>query len=265
MDFGTGVGSKCAAMCRSNRPEGRQSGQATVEAALTLPLTIFLMLGTLQFFLLLQARALTEYAAFRAVRTGSVKHGDCEAMTHAALGVLLPSFARTDSPAALGAAFRTHRDNRYHSKADGGHTGTIVWIARERPLSGSLRGDEEESFDDVNRYASVEDVVRLEARLVFWFPMRIPFANWVLGRMFLAHLGLREYSSTDPLQPARTAHWGGRAPPVLDVAIREELLERAARREYVFPLQATYAMRMMTPARPRYFRKQNCPLTPEGL
>jgi len=265
MEFTTREGTEYAAMCRSNRLEGRQSGQATVEAALTLPLTIFLMLGTLQLFLLLQARVLTEYAAFRAVRTGSVKHGDCEAMTHAALGVLLPSFARTDSPAALGAAFRTHRDNRYHSKADGGHTGTIVWIARERPLSGTLRSDEEESFDDVNRYAGVEDVVRLEARLVFWFPMRIPFANWVLGRMFLAQLGLREYSSTDPLQPARPAHWVGRTPPSLDIAIREELLERAARREYVFPLQATYAMRMMTPARPRYFRQQNCPLTPEGL
>ncbi|MCY1075211.1 TadE/TadG family type IV pilus assembly protein [Archangium lansingense] len=244
---------------------GRESGQATVEAALTLPLTLFLLLGTLQLFLLLQARALTEYAAFRAVRTGSVKHGDCEAMTHAALGVLLPVFARTDSPAALGAAFRIHRDNRYHARQDAGHTGSIVWIARERPLRTAIPANEEESFDDVNRYARLDDVVRLEARLVFWFPMRIPFANWVLGRMFLAQLGLREYSSVDPLQPARTAHWGGRAPPALDVAIRQELLERAARHEYVFPLQASYVMRMMTPARPRYFRTQNCPLTPEGL
>jgi hypothetical protein len=83
--------------------------------------------------------------------------------------------------------------------------------------------------------------------------------------MFLAQLGLREYSSTDPLVPVRTAQWGGRAPPALDLAIREELLTRAARQEYVFPLQASYAMRMMTPARARYFRRQNCPLTPEGV
>ncbi|HEX5751072.1 MAG TPA: TadE/TadG family type IV pilus assembly protein [Archangium sp.] len=252
-------------MSRRDRTRVGESGQATVEAALTLPLTIFLLLGTLQLFLLLQARTLTEYAAFRAVRTGSVKHGDCEAMTHAAIGVLLPTFARTDSPAALGGAFRNHRDNRYHPGRDSGHSGAIVWIARERPLRGSIPGNEEESFDDVNRYGGVEDVVRLEARLVFWFPMRIPFANWVLGRMFLAQLGLREYSSTDPLIPVRTARWGGRAPPSLDVAIREEMLERATRQDYVFPLQASYAMRMMTPARPRYFATQNCPLTPEGL
>ncbi|HYO64810.1 MAG TPA: TadE family protein [Archangium sp.] len=265
MDFRMREGAAYAAMCRRDGTGVGESGQATVEAALTLPLTIFLLLGTVQLFLLLQARALTEYAAFRAVRTGSVKHGDCEAMTHAALGVLLPAFARTDSPAALGVAFRNHRDNRYHPGRDSGHSGTIVWIARERPLGGSIPENEEESFDDVNRYGSVEDVVRLEARLVFWFPMRIPFANWVLGRMFLAQLGLRAYSSTDPLIPVRTANWGGRAPPSLDLAIREELLERAARHEYVFPLQASYAMRMMTPARSRYFRRQNCPLTPEGL
>jgi TadE-like protein len=245
--------------------EGRQSGQAMVEAALTLPLTVFLLLGTLQLFLLLQARALTEYAAFRAVRTGSVKYGDCEAMTHSALAVLLPSFARTDSPGALGTAFRNHRDNRYDPRHDSGHSGAIVWIARERPLPGEIRQDEEESFDDPARYSGVTDVMRLEARLVFWFPLRIPFADWVLGRMFLAHLGLREYSSTDPLQPTHQARWSGRLATSLDLAIREEMLERASRQEYVFPLQASYAMRMMTPARPRYFEKQNCPLTPEAL
>ncbi|HEX8538142.1 MAG TPA: TadE family protein, partial [Cystobacter sp.] len=90
---------------KNNRPGDTESGQAAVEAALTLPLSIFLILATIQFFLLLQARTMTEYAAFRAVRTGSVKHANCEAMTHAAIAALLPTFARTDSPAALGKAF----------------------------------------------------------------------------------------------------------------------------------------------------------------
>ncbi|QRK06219.1 pilus assembly protein [Archangium violaceum] len=248
-----------------NLPAALQSGQAAVEAALTLPLAVFLVLGTLQLFLLLQARALTEYAAFRAVRTGSVKHGDCEAMTHAAIAVLLPTFARTDSPAALGTAFRNHRENQYRPEHDSGHSGSIVWIARERPLRGEIRADEEESFDDPARYASVADVMRLEVRLVFWFPLRIPFADWVLGRMFLAHLGLREYSSTDPLIPTHSARWTGQVVASLDAAIRQELLSRAERHDYVFPLQASYSMRMMTSARARYFRTQNCPLTPEGL
>jgi hypothetical protein len=236
-----------------------------VEAALTLPLTIFLFLGTLQLFLLLQAQALTGYAAFHAVRTGSVKYGDCEAMTHAALASLLPSFARTDSAVALGNAFRARRDNVFDPTLDSGHTGSIVWIARERPLASEIRADEELSFDDPARYSSVADVMRLEARIVFWYPMRIPFANWVLSQMFLAQLGLRDFVAVDPLQPAHEAHWRAGAPSSLSAAISQELLERAARREYAFPLQATYSMRMMTPARPRYFATQNCPLTPPAL
>ncbi|HLM44600.1 MAG TPA: TadE family protein, partial [Myxococcaceae bacterium] len=72
---------------RHRRPATRRAerGQAAVESALTLPLTVFLMLGTLQLFLMLQGRIMAEYAAFRAVRAGSVRHGDCQAMTHAAI------------------------------------------------------------------------------------------------------------------------------------------------------------------------------------
>ncbi|MFY0579165.1 TadE/TadG family type IV pilus assembly protein [Cystobacter fuscus] len=250
---------------KNNRPVDGESGQAAVEAALTLPLSIFLILGTIQFFLLLQARTMTEYAAFRAVRTGSVKHANCEAMTHAAIAALLPTFARTDSPAALGAAFRNHRDNEYTAGHDSGHTGAIVWIVRERPVRGEIRANEEESFDDPARYTSVADVTRLEARLVFWYPMRIPFANWVLGRMFLAHLGLRDYTADNPLMSPQRAQWGSQTAFRLNGLIGQELLDRASRHQYVFPLQANYAMRMMTPPRPRNFARQNCAPTPEGL
>ena len=242
-----------------------QSGQAAVEAALTLPLSLFLILGSLQFFLLLQARTMTEYAAFRAVRTGSVKHGNCEAMTHAAIAALLPTFARTDSPAALGKSFRDHRDNEYRAGQDSGHTGAIVWIVRERPVDGEIRANEEESFDDPARYTSVADVVRLEARLIFWYPMRIPFANWVLGRMFLAHLGVRDYTAANPLMVTQSAQWGSQTSFRLNGLIGQELLDRAGRHQYVFPLQANYAMRMMTPPRRTNFPRQNCAPTPEGL
>jgi hypothetical protein len=68
-----------------------ERGQAAVEAALTLPLTIFLILGSLQLFMMLQGRIMSEYAAFEAVRAGSRYHGDCKPMTHAVLAALLPS------------------------------------------------------------------------------------------------------------------------------------------------------------------------------
>ena len=180
---------------------------------------------------------------------------------------LLPTFALTQSPAALGSAFRDHRDNKYQPARDSGHSGAIVWIVRERPLQGEIRANEEETFDDPARYTQPEDVMRLEARLIFWYPMRIPFANWVLGRMVLAHWGLRDYAAADPLGPVHVARWndGVTTPAMLESAIAQEMLERAGRDEYVFPLQATSVMRMMTPARMKNFMTQNCPLAPERL
>jgi hypothetical protein len=41
-----------------------QVGQAAVEAALTMPLMLFMILGTLQLFMMLQGRLLAEHAAF---------------------------------------------------------------------------------------------------------------------------------------------------------------------------------------------------------
>jgi hypothetical protein len=243
-----------------------QSGQAAVEAALTLPLSVFLILGTLQMFLMLQARILTEYAAFHAARTGSVKHGDCEAMTHAAIATLLPAFARTDTADNLGRAFAAHKDDKYQPRLDMGYNGDIVWVARTSPTLADIALDEEETFDDPARYQNVDDVTRLEARIVFWYPMKIPFANWVLNRMFLAHMGLQSYTAVNPLMAVQRANWqrGVNVFP-LDYFIRQELQARVDRAEYVFPLQATYVMRMMTPPRQRYFSTQNCPPTPEGL
>ena len=93
----------------------RESGQAVIESALTLPLTLFLLLGTLQLFLLLQARVLTEYALFRAVRVGSTNSAHCRPMMDAAVLALLPAFRtylKGGSPSSeLAAEFRRHGSN----------------------------------------------------------------------------------------------------------------------------------------------------------
>src|ERR1051325_1543623 len=67
-----------------------ESGQAAVEAALTLPLCVFLFLGMLQMFLLAQGRILGQVAA-RATRVGSTNHGHCGRMVHAAVLPVLPA------------------------------------------------------------------------------------------------------------------------------------------------------------------------------
>jgi hypothetical protein len=240
-----------------------QSGQASVEAALSLPLTLFLMLGTLQLFLMLQGRILAEYAAFRAVRTGSVKHGDCQSMTHAAVLALMPSYhsfmgGLGGTPAQkLGIAFGRYKDNVY--QAPNGKEGALVWILRDRPLAAAVPG-EDQDFDQADGAN-----VRLEIRLVYWYPLKIPFANWVITRLTLARWGLQDYTAQDPLTPVKRANWKAENPTSLEGAIRAELLRRSSERFYSMPIHASASLRMMTPVRSRHFQTQNCAPAPEFL
>ncbi|MFL5348464.1 MAG: TadE/TadG family type IV pilus assembly protein [Hyalangium sp.] len=251
---------------------GREAGQAAVEAALTLPLTVFLILGVLQLFLMLQARVMAEYAAFRATRAGSVRHGDCQAMTHAAILALLPTFhsylgnGLSGSPAdKLGQAFELRKGNAYNAGWDEGHNGSIVWIIRESPLRGIVPNEDKE-FDEP-RSAGQNDAMRLETRLVFWFPLKIPFANWVISRMMLSYWGYMSYTAQNPLMETQKANWTASSvnTMTLESAIQGELLGRVASQQYVIPIHASASLRMMTPAQNRYFTTQNCPPAPETL
>jgi hypothetical protein len=236
------------------RARSRRRGQTAVEAALTLPLTLFMVLGALQLFLMLQARLMTEHAAYRAARAGSLSQGSCRRMLHATIATLLPTFARTDSPTLLADAFQARQGNRYQPGLDSGHDGEIVWLLRPSPQRADIPGPDDAAFDDPDREA-----LRLEVRLIFWYPMRIPFANWVIARMSLAWWGLQTYSAANPLMMAQNARWGAgpSSPPAL-VAGALAARTNSPAGTYVFPVQATSAMRMMTPARREFFTPQDC-------
>lgn len=253
-------------------PHSRESGQAAVEAALTLPLTVFLILGILQLFLMQQARIMAEYAAFRATRAGSVRHGSCEAMTDAAILGVLPTFhsflARNgvglSAGQRLGQAFGRRKGNAYTAALDGGHTGAIVWIIRDSPVG--FFANEDSDFDEPRTPAQV-DAMRLETRVIFWFPLKIPFANWVISRMMLAHWGYMTYTSQNPLMLTQRANWT-QSPTMtmsLESAIVAEMLNRVASEQYVIPIHASASLRMMTPAQGQYFLTKNCPPAPETL
>lgn len=246
----------------------RESGQAAVESAIVLPLVIFLALGTLQLFMMLQGRIMAEYAAYRAVRAGSINHGNCVPMTHAAIASLLPTFTRVDTPARLASAFRPRRDNKFGptelTTSSNISNEAIVWIFREEPAAGSWGGPEDERFD----YSW--NPMTLQIRLVFWFPLRIPFADWVIMRTMLAHYGMKNYSGLiNPLSPAQVANFQnnmGSAAPISDMSLYAQaqvpakFQSLATSGKYLFPIQATAAMRMMTPARTSAW--EPCPNTP---
>jgi hypothetical protein len=265
----------CAEHTSVDMRRRRESGQAAVETALTMPLTLFMVLGSLQLFMLLQGRLMAEHAVYKAVRSGVVNYGDCTAMTHAAVAALLPSFATFLSPtsgaptpaAAFAEAFRLRTqgkpdDNRFDPVKDAPHDRAIVWIYRESPKKGDLSSETENDFDDPDR-----DLTRgawgyrLEVRMIYWFPLRIPFANWVMSRMFLAHFQLQRYTAANPLMPTqKRAAWYGETDETIgrDRWPGGDLGDRMVRwsndGHFLFPIQVNAAMRMMTPVMSEYFQ-----------
>lgn len=234
-------------------------GQAAVETALTLPLTLFMVLGTLQLFTLLQGRILAQYAVGRATRMGALNHGKCEPMIRSAITILMPAI---DPSFALdpqqGRAFareaRGRLGNQYQPGKDGGRNGPVVWIDRIRPLVGF---DPQTEEDEWNLPEGPDRT--LEVRMTFWFPLKIPFANWAFARLAMAHWGIEEYHQASPyILVAKDAKWvqspTGAAPPGF---VGNEMKTRfhANPPQYVFPIQTSAAMRMMSPAR---FTQQNC-------
>ncbi len=219
-----------------------------MEAAITLPLVIFLVLGTLQLFLMLNARIMTQYAVFRATRAGSVSQGNCTRMMHAAIAALLPTLARTDGPGSLASAFSRFQGNSYAGQLTG-FNGTMIWLIREQPTG---IGAEDADFDQGN------GPMRLETRIVYWYPMRIPFANWVMTKMFRARFAIQDYTATNPLMPTQKRSEWTAGPERFSGSLSGEYASRTAAGEFVFPIVASYSMRMMTPAKPENFASQNC-------
>ena len=235
----------------------RARGQAAVETALTMPLLLFMVLGTMQLFLLIQGRILTQYAAGRATRLGAMNFGKCDPIIQSAIAILLPAinsgFARGGIDGAQYATEVSRRlTNRYAPAFDDGRDGPVIWVERIRPTVGSI-GPEEE---DLWNLAPPDGPDRtLEVRMTFWFPLKIPFANWVFARLALAHWGIEPYRAVNPyLSATRTSNWTQETTPPPS-PIYAEMQNRYARQQYVFPVQATSAMRMMSPAR---FAQQDC-------
>ncbi|WP_224241103.1 TadE family protein [Hyalangium gracile] len=250
--------------------ENGQSGQAAVESALTLPLVVFLILGTMQLFLAFHARVLAHYAVFQATRAGSISHGDCTRMQDTAVLALLPSFrsflgkgTSGGGPAEkLANAFGEYKRNGYRflPSQDAGHNGSIVWILRElvdeHSVPAPVPSPQDRAFD------SPDHLMRLETRMIYWFPLKVPFANWVISRMFLARLGLEEYHKANPLLLAeKDANWERSRKDSfrLSDAVASELKRRDKREQYVLPIETTFTMRMMTPAKASRFASMNCP------
>ncbi len=234
---------KCGAMrARDER------GQAAVETALLMPLALFMFLGTVQLFLMLQGRQMAQYAAFWAAREGSVTQGRCEDMQRVTLKALMPTFTLVGEDRE-DVDRRIVRMKYAYDPAPGSRS--VFWLLRDAPRAAAVTARGERVFDQGGAPE------RLEVRVVFWYPLRIPFANRVIAQLTRAAFGMGAPSGVNPLMPTAKARWQDEGYR-FDAAVAAELRTRLAADELVFPITVTSSMRMMTPATPANFATQNC-------
>ena len=235
----------------------REDGQAMVETAIVMPLYVFLILGLLQLGLMHQARLLTKYAAYQAVRAGALHDADVGEMEKAALGVLLPL-----------ASSKGSRPNEVIQKIDSGTSYVTKWheyytirhnlvtggmpIAEVR-ICGPLQSDFGKSkgeidFDDPqfdtptmgkrdNAHWKINQKTKLRAQVTLHYRMPIPFANAVLERLLWgmqvpAVLRMGSKVATMP------------TPPVGPNFVKYAGLAHSG--IYVIPIRANYTMRMQS-------------------
>ncbi|NMO21748.1 pilus assembly protein [Pyxidicoccus fallax] len=93
---------------RTRGTSSGQSGQAAVEAAMIMPLMVFMVLGIIQLTMMQHAKLMTEYAAYQAARAGIVWNGNNERMHDAAIVALLPTMGPTNDIGNLTKTFAIH-------------------------------------------------------------------------------------------------------------------------------------------------------------
>ncbi|MBW1807941.1 MAG: pilus assembly protein [Deltaproteobacteria bacterium] len=234
---------------RGKRPGG-QSGQVEVETAIVLPMVIFLLLGLIQLGLLHQARIIGKYAAYRAVRTGSLKNGNVDEMERAALAVALPILSwRKGSgwPEVIG---RTDTATNWMKKwikpgfgstpvntmTDCGVPYVEVEICgpKQSDVSGGTYkpGDKElVSFDHKDIASSGIDT-KLRIQLTLNYRMIIPFADWVIHRMWRGERILKEL------------HLDNRKVAIPNMDVPTMIRAAAEDGIYIIPIKTHYSMKL---------------------
>ncbi|MBZ4397637.1 TadE/TadG family type IV pilus assembly protein [Myxococcus sp. AS-1-15] len=237
-------------------PTRAQSGQAAVESAIVLPLFVFLILGTLQLGLMHQARLLAKYAAYKAVRAGSLHNAKVETMEAAALAVLLPILStRTSGEAGIevvkpvGSAqeFETKFEELKNNQMPGANL-KYAEVTICGPTQEEVSGGGEFDFDDPENIHPdgwrENHRTKLRIQLTLNYRLVVPFADWVIykaarGRevpmlMRMGKMKAEEQSKTS------TRRFGG-------AATGEGPYESAASQGiYIMPIRTTYTMRMQS-------------------
>jgi Flp pilus assembly protein TadG len=244
---------------RARKLRGQPRGQAAVETAIVMPLFVFTLLGMIQLGLLHQTRLLTKYAAYKAVRAGSINRGEVKTMENAAIAVMLPTLSRS-SPLYSGSG--TKQPQHWPYKASSGTEFATGYSEVQGQRNNMAFGKKmvevticapttnkgfNKDFDDhrVNPgdWKSFE-ATKLAIQVTTYAPLYIPFANafiwWAAhgqeGSARVQTMKMLRMKSRPQDTQARTAPNGSWT--------LQELKSQAEQGNYIMPVRASYSMRM---------------------
>ncbi|MCP3058440.1 pilus assembly protein [Myxococcus sp. K38C18041901] len=228
-----------------------------METAIVLPLFVFLILGILQLGLMHQARLLTKYAAYKAVRAGSIHNANVREMEKAAVAVLLPMLAKRSSgpdgieyvrPVGSGQEF----SDKWKELNDNKMADTELKYA-EVTICGPTKADAggsggEVDFDDPDNATSgdwrASHRTKLRIQVTFNYRLVVPFADWVIFNAARARdmpmlMRMGEVKGEEKgLVSSRRFGSASTGEGPYDSA--------AAKRIYIAPIRASYTMRMQS-------------------
>ncbi len=253
-----------------SRRKRAEPGQVAVETAITVPMMIFFVLGTIQLGMVHQAQMMTEYAAYRAARSAIVNNGDCDRMRFAAfIGVTptlpnpsefgIPISGRADTLFNAAKLFNFWRVGNWLTTKLGFD---IVQVQVVNPSKANLNstfnkldwrtGKNEIDFDDLRPDAVAAN--NLSVRVKYFYEMRIPFANrmihsWLLGGEWLKYdvgplfesqeVSMTGLNSFEVLEGKGLSKGGDYVPLYIAAHLPSHPV-------YLIPLTGTYTMRMQS-------------------
>jgi len=109
-----------------------QAGQATIEYLYVIPILLILLLGSLQFVFIYEAKQTLNYATFAGTRSGALNHGNMEAIKDGLAAGLAPLFVHDETQKALKDARRVAKTELDDSK--------LARIEIINPTPGALGG-----------------------------------------------------------------------------------------------------------------------------
>jgi hypothetical protein len=228
-------------------PNSRESGQAAVESAIVLPLFVFLMLGIIQIGLMHQARLMTKYAAYRAVRAGAIHNAKKDEMERAALAVMLPLVSEDRSGGEYIQTINSAADFKTKWSTQGVTQNEMpdakmkyIEVVTCGPLQGDAGGKKELDFDDPNIAGQAgwkeSQRTKLRVQATFNYRMPIPFANWVI------HAAAMNKEVPWVLRMGKK----NTAPTGFEHSRYAKYKSAASDGHYILPIRAAYTMRMQS-------------------